>query len=96
MLDREAFTPFSFGEGASRRLAIFTDTWSIGATHCAGRALALLELRMAVATLVRRFTFAFDERKDAHGWSAKDWEMALKDGFVLLKGPMPAVVRRRN
>jgi cytochrome P450 len=62
----------------------------IGPANCAGRALALHEMRTVLAALVRRFDVVF-----APGFEAKDWINQLKDHFLMIRGQLPVLVRDR-
>ncbi|KAL5498826.1 hypothetical protein ACEPAH_2181 [Sanghuangporus vaninii] len=57
--------------------------FSYGPANCAGRALALTEMRMVVALLIQNFELQF-----APGYDPNDWEEHLEDFFVLCKGPL--------
>ena len=57
--------------------------FSYGPAHCAGRALAMVEMRMVVALLMQRFEFQF-----APDYNPDDWEEHLEDFFVLSNGPL--------
>ncbi|KAL5498761.1 hypothetical protein ACEPAH_2116 [Sanghuangporus vaninii] len=57
--------------------------FSYGPAHCAGRALALTEMRMVVALLIQHFEFQF-----ADDYDPNDWEEHLEDYFVLCNGPL--------
>ena len=62
-----------------------------GPTSCAGKSLALLEMRMVVCSLIQKFEFEF-----APSFTTEDWEKNLTDHFVLLKGALPVRIRSRN
>ena len=57
--------------------------FSFGPAHCAGRALALVEMRMVVALLMQRFNFQF-----AEGYDPKGWEEQLEDRFAFSNGKL--------
>ncbi|OCB86513.1 high nitrogen upregulated cytochrome P450 monooxygenase 2 [Sanghuangporus baumii] len=57
--------------------------FSYGPANCAGRALALTEMRMVVALLMQKFELQF-----APGYDPNDWEEHLEDFFVLCNGPL--------
>ncbi|KAI0057222.1 cytochrome P450 [Artomyces pyxidatus] len=57
--------------------------FSYGPANCAGKGLALLELRMLISWLVQRFEF----RRHA-GVDVDDWESRLKDYFVFTRAPL--------
>lgn len=64
--------------------------FSYGPANCAGRALALAEMRVVVALLMQRFEMRFKE-----GWDPKEWEDHLEDHFVMSNGGLPIVLRPR-
>ncbi|KAJ7137892.1 hypothetical protein C8R44DRAFT_593222, partial [Mycena epipterygia] len=59
--------------------------FSTGPASCVGRNLAMLEVRMVLAYVMRTFEMRF-----AEGYDERRWEAALKDYFVLQKGGLPA------
>lgn len=65
--------------------------FSTGPANCAGKTLALLELRYLTVMLVREFDVTFEE-----GYSADMWERGLEDRFVVMKGVLPVVIRPRK
>ncbi|EJD01469.1 cytochrome P450 [Fomitiporia mediterranea MF3/22] len=65
--------------------------FSYGPANCAGRALAMAELRMVVALLVQRFDMRLEE-----GYDPKEWNDKLEDWFVMLTGKLPVVLTVRN
>jgi cytochrome P450 len=65
--------------------------FSIGPANCAGKAMALQELRMVVCAIVQRFDLRF-----ADGYRVEDWEETLRDWFVLGKGKLPCILRERT
>ncbi|THH07840.1 hypothetical protein EW146_g9188 [Bondarzewia mesenterica] len=60
--------------------------WSYGSTSCAGKNLALMEMRVVTAAFVRHFDARFAPEWN---WTPSDWEKNLRDSYVLLKGRMP-------
>ena len=64
--------------------------FSYGPENCAGRNLALVEMRMVVATLVQRFEMEF-----AEGYDPSKWEEDLKEFFLVKVGSLPVVLRAR-
>ncbi|KAF9543833.1 high nitrogen upregulated cytochrome P450 monooxygenase 2 [Agrocybe pediades] len=64
--------------------------FSVGPANCAGKHLALLELRYVTTLLVRGFDFKFEE-----GFTAQMWEDGIEDRFVMAKGPLPVVLTPR-
>ena len=57
--------------------------FSFGPANCAGRNLALLEMRAVVALLVQRFSMKFADGFDPESWN-KNW----KDLFVVSLGEL--------
>ena len=64
--------------------------FSYGPANCAGRGLALMEMRMVVALLLQKFEMRF-----ADGFDTKMWEEHLEDFFVLSNGKLPVVLTTR-
>ncbi|KDR72623.1 hypothetical protein GALMADRAFT_757265 [Galerina marginata CBS 339.88] len=58
--------------------------FSIGPQNCAGRSLAMVEMRYVLAMLVRNFDMEFDLPK----YDPKRWEKDLRDRFTLAKGSL--------
>ncbi|KAJ7590095.1 cytochrome P450 [Mycena floridula] len=68
--------------------------WSIGPTGCAGKHLALMELRSAVSALMLNFKFEFSPTSS--DWRPSDWENSLEDRYVLVRGSsLPVTARVR-
>jgi len=55
-----------------------------------GKPLALLEMRLVLASML----YHFDMRL-ANGYRAEQWEQDLQDYFVLQKGPLPVKLTTR-
>ena len=64
--------------------------FSYGPANCAGRNLALVEMRMVVALLMQRFEMRF-----APGYDPKRWEEEIEDFFVVKNGKLPVVLTPR-
>lgn len=64
--------------------------FSYGPANCAGRNLALVEMRMVVALLVQRFDMKF-----AAGYDPGSWNKAIKDWFVVKVGELPVTLTPR-
>ncbi|KAI0067765.1 high nitrogen upregulated cytochrome P450 monooxygenase 2 [Artomyces pyxidatus] len=60
--------------------------FSYGPYNCVGKNLALLEIRMAVASLVQKFNFQPESEGKKPG--VETWEGGLRDFYVLRKGPL--------
>ncbi|KAH8118549.1 cytochrome P450 [Phellopilus nigrolimitatus] len=64
--------------------------FSYGPVNCAGRNLALVEMRMVVALLIQRFEMRLED-----GYDPRDWDKALEDRFVMKIGKLPVVLKAR-
>ena len=64
--------------------------FSYGPANCAGKMLALAEIRVVVALLLQRFDFAFEK-----GYDTSRWEKEMNNYFVLRLGQLPIVLTRR-
>ncbi|KAJ7143140.1 cytochrome P450 [Mycena crocata] len=64
--------------------------FSAGPANCIGRNLAMLEMRMVLAHVLRAFDICFEPGYDKYRWEAE-----LKDYFVLHKGSLPVVLKAR-
>lgn len=64
--------------------------FSHGPANCAGKNLALVEMRMIVCLLLQRFHMRFAD--EFQPW---EWEENLEDWFVMKKGRLPVVLTRR-
>ncbi|KAL5532689.1 hypothetical protein ACEPAF_4463 [Sanghuangporus sanghuang] len=64
--------------------------FSTGPANCVGKNLALLEMRMVVATIIQRFHVKF-----AEGYDPSKWEEELQDFFVTKVGRLPVIVTLR-
>ncbi|KAJ6474484.1 cytochrome P450 [Mycena vitilis] len=65
--------------------------FSTGPANCAGKNLAMLEIRMVMAYIMQ----AFDMRL-VDGYDKQRWEAELKDYFVLQKGRLPIILNSRS
>ncbi|KAH7915812.1 cytochrome P450 [Hygrophoropsis aurantiaca] len=65
--------------------------FSFGPANCAGKPLAVLELKSLVSLLVMHFEMSFDDRFDP-----SSWERNLKDHFVLGKGALMVKLTMRE
>ncbi|KAG7094238.1 hypothetical protein E1B28_007843 [Marasmius oreades] len=66
--------------------------FSTGPMNCVGKSLALLELRVVLATMVQCYDMEFDREGN---WKDEQWLEDLQDYFVLKKGKLPVVLKRR-
>ncbi|KAL5529682.1 hypothetical protein ACEPAG_5667 [Sanghuangporus baumii] len=65
--------------------------FSAGRANCVGKNLALIEMRMVIATMVQRFDMKF-----AEGYDPLKWEEDLQDFFVVKVGKLPVVLHARR
>ncbi|THG96803.1 hypothetical protein EW145_g7714, partial [Phellinidium pouzarii] len=65
--------------------------FSYGPANCAGRSLALIEMRMVIAVLVQRF-----DMRLKHGYDPSEWHDKVEDWFVMTTGELPAVLTCRT
>lgn len=66
-------------------------SFSYGPAGCAGKPMALLELRYMITTLVRKFEMEF-----APGYDPEQWDRDLKDRFNMVKGALPVQLSLRK
>jgi len=82
----EAFLPerwISTGAPAGEHNTAAFFPFSYGPTICAGKNLALMEMRMLLCWVLRRFQFS-----KAPGVSYEEWEGRIKDWFVVHQDPL--------
>jgi cytochrome P450 len=65
--------------------------FSHGPTICAGKNLALLEMRMVLCWVLRRFRFS-----KAPGFAYEEWEEKNRDWFVIHLDPLPVQISIRE
>ena len=65
--------------------------FSFGPANCIGKQLAYREMRVLIATLIRKYDFRF-----ADGYEPEKYINELKDDFVLTKGEMPVILTKRQ
>ncbi|TCD68353.1 hypothetical protein EIP91_010991 [Steccherinum ochraceum] len=65
--------------------------FSYGPANCAGKNLALKELRMVLCCMMQQVELSFEESYDPD-----DWDRDMKDFFILDVGRMPVVVKPRS
>ncbi|KAF8560403.1 high nitrogen upregulated cytochrome P450 monooxygenase 2 [Imleria badia] len=65
--------------------------FSMGPANCAGKSLAMLELRAVVSLFIMHFDIEFDD-----GFDPKTWVDSLKDHFVLESGKLMVKLRARR
>lgn len=66
-------------------------TFAPGPTNCAGKTLAMIEMRAVVISMMRRF-----EAELAPQWSAEKYESELNDYYILTKGQLDVNLRLRD
>lgn len=64
--------------------------FSYGPANCAGKNLALVEMRMVVTLLVQRFDMRFPDDYDV-----TNWEAHLKDFYTFEVGDLPVILTSR-
>jgi cytochrome P450 len=65
--------------------------FSLGPANCAGKSVALLELRGLMCFMVQKFNF-----KGKEGLRPESWEEEIADYFVIKKPPLPVFVEARR
>lgn len=88
-------TSFPLSASSIEKGPVVTNTtafipFSHGPTHCAGKNLALMEMRMVVALMLQRFEMRF-----ADGYDPRKWEAGLEDYFIVMNGKLPVVLTSR-
>ena len=82
----DAFLPerwFTTGAPAGGHNTAAFFPFSYGPANCAGKNLALLEMRMLLCWVIRRFRFS-----KAPGVSYEEWEGRIQDWFVVHQDPL--------
>lgn len=64
--------------------------FSVGPANCAGKNLAMAEMRAVVTALVHRFDFRL-----ADGYDSAEFRKNLRDFFIVQVGRLPVVVTER-
>ena len=64
--------------------------FSTGHANCAGKNLALAEMRAVTAVLMQKFDFRF-----APGYDPARWEREMVDLFVIKPGELPVIITPR-
>lgn len=65
--------------------------FSMGPANCAGKNLALMEMRMVICSLVQRFDMTF-----ANGWNHDELEQNMQDIMVTKIGQLPIQLCKRR
>ena len=63
----------------------------MGPQGCAGKSLALVEMRMLIAVLVQRFDMALEPN-----YNPARWEAEMEDWLVVKKGRLPVILSART
>lgn len=63
----------------------------MGPSNCAGKNLAYMEMRMVICLILQQVDLKLEE-----GYNHGQWAADVKDYFITLKGPLPAVVTPRK
>jgi hypothetical protein len=90
----DAFLPerwFSTGAPAGKHNPAALLPFSYGPANCAGKNLALMEMRMVLCWVLRRFRFS-----KAPGFSYEEWEGKVQDWFVVHQPPLLASISIRE
>ncbi len=90
----EAFLPerwFSTGAPVGEHNTAAFFPFSYGPTICAGKNLALMEMRMLLCWVLRRFRFS-----KAPGVTHKEWERRILDWFIVHQDPLLVSVSLRE
>ena len=90
----EAFLPerwFSTGAPAGEHNVAAFFPFLYGPTNCAGKNLALMEMRMLLCWVLRRFLFS-----KAPGFDYEEWEGKIQDWFVVRHEPLMVNVSLRE
>jgi cytochrome P450 len=90
----DAFLPerwFSTGAPAGEHNTAAFFPFSYGPTMCVGKNLALMEMRMLLCWVLRRFQFF-----EAPGVNLEEWEGKILDWFVMHQAPLLVSVSLRE
>lgn len=69
--------------------------FSYGPANCAGKALALAEIRSVTALLLQRFDFEFAEELREEYVGKNKWEREFRNFFVFQLGELRVSIKRR-
>lgn len=90
----DAFLPerwFSTGAPPGKHNPAALLPFSYGPANCAGKHLAMMEMRMVLCWVLRRFRFA-----KAPGFRYEEWEGKVQDWFVVHQPPLLASISSRE
>lgn len=95
-VDRWLQTPANVGEKSKAGSEFVHDLsayipFSYGPANCAGKMLALSEIRSITALLLQRFEIKFEP-----GYDPARWEKEVNNYFVFRQGPLPVVLSMRS
>lgn len=76
--------------GSAHNLTAFIP-FSSGPAHCAGKNLALAEMRVVITSLIHQFEIRLEDSFDAR----KDFEGDLQDVFLFKVGRLPVTLKPR-
>ena len=65
--------------------------FSTGSANCAGKPLAMIELRLMTCLIVRTFEMSFVD-----GYDPSRWEEEILDRFLMVKGKLPVKLKTRS
>ena len=65
--------------------------FSTGSANCAGKPLAMIELRLMTCLIVKTFELSFED-----GYDPSRWEEEILDRFVMVKGKLPVILKTRS
>ena len=65
--------------------------FSTGSANCAGKPLAMIELRLMTCLIVRTFELSFED-----GYDPSRWEEGILDRFLMVKGKLPVKLKTRS
>ena len=65
--------------------------FSFGPSHCVGKNMAWLEMRITTALLVQQFEFDF-----AEGYDPREWAESINEYVTCEKGPLPTRMKARQ
>lgn len=83
----ETYEPGRWLKEGSKEAQTTFIPFSAGARGCIGRNITYIEQTILVATLVKRYDFAF---------ASKSWKLSHEEAFNLWPGPMPLEIKKRE
>ncbi|KAH9918659.1 cytochrome P450 [Fomitopsis serialis] len=93
--DPDAFLPERWLKGEDDVATVLTPNafmaFSAGPANCIGKPLALMQMRIMLASLLQAFDMRFPE-----GYDSRQWLDSLKDSFVTTRGSLPVILTRRS